>query len=312
MLAFNARPPDPAIVGDRWRELWLERLEGNVDLIETWLEPPGARRLLAARLGLRGLRRDRVPGARGRRLGRRVRRRDLPAARATSSCPRRALVGPWGHQWPQEGRPGPAIGFLQEAVRWWDHWLKGIDNGVMEEPMLRAWMQEAVAPATDYDERPGRWVAEPAWPPADDRQRRSSRSSSTRAALHAQRAAHGRTRALGTAARRPSAWTPAPGARTATRPTCRLDQRRDDALSLSPRQRSARASGSSCSAARTAAAGRRRPAGRRSSSRGCATSRPTARSTLITRGVLNLCHREGHDQPRALDPGERGRRRASR
>ena len=84
------------------------------------------------------------------------------------SCPRRALVGPWGHQWPQEGRPGPAIGFLQEAVRWWDHWLKGIDNGVMDEPMLRAWMQESVAPQTDYAERPGRWVAEPAWPPADD------------------------------------------------------------------------------------------------------------------------------------------------
>ena len=38
--------------------------------------------------------------------------------------------------------PGPAIGFLQECLRWWDHWLKGIDTGIMDEPMLRAWIQE--------------------------------------------------------------------------------------------------------------------------------------------------------------------------
>jgi len=39
--------------------------------------------------------------------------------------------------------PGPQIGFLQEILRWWDYWLKGIDTGVMDEPMLRAWMTEA-------------------------------------------------------------------------------------------------------------------------------------------------------------------------
>ncbi|MHB1836349.1 MAG: CocE/NonD family hydrolase, partial [Solirubrobacteraceae bacterium] len=32
MMAFNVRPTDPAIVGDRWRKMWLERLEGNVYL----------------------------------------------------------------------------------------------------------------------------------------------------------------------------------------------------------------------------------------------------------------------------------------
>jgi hypothetical protein len=35
----------------------------------------------------------------------------------------------------------------------------------MEEPMLRAWMPESVAPKTHYDFRPGRWVAEPQYPP---------------------------------------------------------------------------------------------------------------------------------------------------
>src|SRR6266481_1612413 len=37
MLAYSARPPDPLVVGDRWRELWRQRLEGNPFLIESWL-----------------------------------------------------------------------------------------------------------------------------------------------------------------------------------------------------------------------------------------------------------------------------------
>src|SRR5690606_19221002 len=45
-----------------------------------------------------------------------------------------------------------------------DHWLKGVDTGLMEEPMLRAWMQDSVPPATSYETRPGRWVAERSWP----------------------------------------------------------------------------------------------------------------------------------------------------
>src|SRR5262249_47847258 len=61
--------------------------------------------------------------------------------------------------------PGPQIGFLQEMLRWWDQWLKGIDTGIMDEPMLRAWMTESLAPSSHHEVLPGRWVAEPAWPP---------------------------------------------------------------------------------------------------------------------------------------------------
>ncbi len=34
----------------------------------------------------------------------------------------------------------------------------------MDGPMLRAWMQDSVPPSTSYEDRPGRWVGEPAWP----------------------------------------------------------------------------------------------------------------------------------------------------
>ena len=74
------------------------------------------------------------------------------------------VKGPRGHKYPHDGKPGPAIGFLQEAVRWWDTWLKDIDTGIMDEPMLRVWMQDSVPPTTSYDCRPGRWVAESSWP----------------------------------------------------------------------------------------------------------------------------------------------------
>jgi hypothetical protein len=78
--------------------------------------------------------------------------------------PRKGLIGPWSHILPHWGAPGPEIGYLQEALRWWDHWLKGIDTGIMDEPMLRVWMQHYAAPAPFVAEQPGRWVAETAWP----------------------------------------------------------------------------------------------------------------------------------------------------
>ena len=83
------------------------------------------------------------------------------------TVPRKGLLGPWSHKYPHEGVPGPAIGFLQEVRIWWDRWLKGIENGVEEEPMFRVWMQDSVPPTTSYTERPGRWVAESSWPSPD-------------------------------------------------------------------------------------------------------------------------------------------------
>ena len=79
--------------------------------------------------------------------------------------PAKGLVGPWGHLYPHSGEPGPAIGFLQECLRFWDECLKGRETGVLDEPALRAFMQDwvdpTIAPPAD---RPGRWVAEPVWP----------------------------------------------------------------------------------------------------------------------------------------------------
>ncbi|MEV0736053.1 CocE/NonD family hydrolase [Streptomyces sp. NPDC050549] len=165
MLAFVARPPDPEYAGLIWRDMWLKRLERIDPFIHTWLahqlrddywkhgsicEDYGAIR--AAVLTVGGWHdpyRDTVL-----RLV-----EHLPPERV------RGLIGPWSHQYPDRGLPpGPAIGFLQETLRWWDHWLKGIDTGIMGEPPLRAYVSDSHPPATVYDTLPGRWVGEPAWP----------------------------------------------------------------------------------------------------------------------------------------------------
>jgi predicted acyl esterase len=80
--------------------------------------------------------------------------------------PRRGILGPWGHSWPHAGWPEPSIDGLGLMARWWDRWLKGIDNGVDREPMLAAYLAEPT-PAVEYPERmPGRWWFSEAWPPA--------------------------------------------------------------------------------------------------------------------------------------------------
>ncbi len=70
----------------------------------------------------------------------------------------KVTVGPWAHLYPHEALPTPAVGYLQEALRWWDRWLKGIDNGVMDEPAHRFYMMESVGPVAHLEHRPGRWV----------------------------------------------------------------------------------------------------------------------------------------------------------
>jgi len=163
MFAYNTLPPDPVLVGDAWRDMWLQRLRGSGLWLDTWLrhqrrdeywrhgsvcEDYGA--IACPVYAISGWA-DGYSNAVFRLL-------------THLQVPRKGLIGPWSHKYPHLGVPGPAIGFLQEQLRWWDHWLKGIDTGLMGEPMLRVWMQDSVPPTTRYQHRPGRWVAESQWP----------------------------------------------------------------------------------------------------------------------------------------------------
>jgi putative CocE/NonD family hydrolase len=163
MFAYNASPPDPRFVGDRWREMWIERMEKTPPFVEAWLshqrrdaywkhgsvcEDYSAIEIPVYAIGGWA---DAYNNA-------------VPRLLAGLSGPKKGLIGPWVHDFPETAVPGPAIGFLQESLRWWDYWLKGIETGIMDEPMFRCYLQDSIPPTLDYDERPGRWIAEPSWP----------------------------------------------------------------------------------------------------------------------------------------------------
>jgi predicted acyl esterase len=78
--------------------------------------------------------------------------------------PVKGIVGPWVHQYQHTAVPGPAVGFLQIALRWWDRWLKSIENGAENDPAMRAYMIHSEAPDASVKHRAGHWVSEAVGP----------------------------------------------------------------------------------------------------------------------------------------------------
>ncbi len=125
MWAYSSRAPDPALRPD-WRAMWLERLENEPFLPSVWLrhqrrdaywehgsvcEDFSAIKAKVLAVGGWG---DAYKNAVPQLV------EALPGAKG--------IVGPWVHKYPHFAVPEPRIGFLQEALRWWDRWLKDSDQ----------------------------------------------------------------------------------------------------------------------------------------------------------------------------------------
>ena len=87
-----------------------------------------------------------------------------------TKAPLKAIVGPWNHTFPHDAVPGPQIEWRNEAVRWWDYWLKGRDTGVLQDPKLVIYMQHWHPPDPNLTNVPGEWRREDGWPPRDVRE----------------------------------------------------------------------------------------------------------------------------------------------
>jgi putative CocE/NonD family hydrolase len=300
MQMFNARPPDPAIVGERWRAMWLERLEAERFWPEIWLEHQalddywkhgsvcfdyGA---IECPTWFWGGWADLY--------------RDTPFRLAENlQAPRRVTVGPWAHLYPHEAIPAPAVGFLQEALRWWDHWLKGIDRGVMSEAPLNFYMMEAALPQASSAARAGRWVAEERWPsPGVEMREFALNADASLADEPGERVALS-LRSPQTTGLAAGDWGSfgnpgdVPG-----------DQREDSFGSLefssSPLAERCEILGNSrvileLAADRTEALVAVR----------LIDLAPSGTATCVARGFLNLAHRDGREEPKSLVPGERYR-----
>lgn len=71
--------------------------------------------------------------------------------------PVKAEIGPWEHDWPDNGIPGPNYEWRARAVQWWDHWLKGRDTGLLREPRLLLFQRAGYLPSDTISLLPGRW-----------------------------------------------------------------------------------------------------------------------------------------------------------
>ena len=292
--ANMGRPPDPDVVGEAWREIWLRRLEQAPLAVAEWLKHQHRDQywkhgsvcesyedIECAVYAIGGWA-DSYTNA-------------IPRLMTHLRSPRRALIGPWGHAYPHLAAPGPRMGFLQEATRWWDRWLKQIDNGIDAEPMLKVWVQTSVPPAPAYEERPGGWVDVTSWPPPETRlqtyqlNRNELGDKPGGPTLEIRSPSDlgvnaGEWMALGVGAEMP------------------LDQRPDDGGSLvfdsAPLQESLTIFGAPIATLHLKADAPVAQVAVRLSE-----VFPDGRVARITYGVLNLTHRNSHEAPEAVQPG---------
>lgn len=80
-------------------------------------------------------------------------------------------MGPFGHgplsgdlEYPNGGGIGNAQGGSNSEMRWWEYWLKGVDNGIMSEPPVRVYMMASARKGAVSEKN--RWMQFGDWPPA--------------------------------------------------------------------------------------------------------------------------------------------------
>jgi putative CocE/NonD family hydrolase len=292
MEASNVLPPDPRVFGEGWREEWRRRFEEYEPWTLNWLqhqtyddywkhgslrEDYGA--IEAATMLVTGW----ADGYTNIAL------RGFTALR----CPKRLLAGPWAHASTETSRPGPNIDLVPETARWWDRWLKGIDNGVDRDPPIVVFVRRPTPPAHDLPVLRGEWRFEPGWPL--DRSRDRSLELAT-ASANRPREGPDRLEIRGDVGW--TAWISCAGGLPWGQPQ---DQRPDEAFSLvydwdplddeleilgHPRVH-VRLSSSSPVASLSAK---------------LCDVHPDGTSQLVTRGLLNLTHRESRESPAPLVP----------
>jgi len=162
-IGMNAMPPDPAFRGGAWREEWLARLEATPPWLIEWLRQqhdgpywrqgslaPDHDAIEAAILNVGGWMDSYVDAA--------------LRMQAACTAPSRTIVGNWVHGLPASATPGPNLDELHELVRFFDRWLKRIQNGADAEPPIVWFEREYAEPEPFPETLPGRWRAATAYP----------------------------------------------------------------------------------------------------------------------------------------------------
>jgi predicted acyl esterase len=286
MVAGNALPPVPAVFGPGWREQWEHRVDDAEPWLLRWLEEqvdgpywrhgsvrPDYGRIACPTMIVAGW----ADGYTN------IVFRGFEAL----SCPKRVILGPWGHGSTATALPGPHIDLVPELIRWFRRWLAGEANGVDEEPPIAVFARRSTVPAPDRAEMRGEWRSEATWPPE-------------RLTEHVLRPAGEGTDTIhvrGEVGR--AAWISCAGKLPWGLPD---DQRVDDAFSLTYDWEPLAADLDVMGHPRVRLTVTSPVPVAYVSAKLCDVF-PDGTSALACRGLLNLAHRHGHDTPLALEPG---------
>ena len=297
MLGYNARPPQPEVVGEAWRESWLRRIEETPPFVEDWLSHQRRDAFWKHGSVCESYNAIECPLLMVGGWADAYRSTVLRVLEHYDG-PCKGLIGPWSHHYGFDALPGPSIGFLQECLRWWDQWLKAQETGVMQEPALRAWMQDSVRADAVGDVRPGRWVAEAEWPPAG----RTPATLRLSPGLLGEQAAHA-AETVSIAGTLESGIDSGDWLGFGRPVDTPLDQRAEDGRSLSFDTRPLTETLEILGVPRVRLVVSSDQPNALLAVRLCDVAHDGS-STLVTRGVLNLTHRESDEDPAPLVPGE--------
>jgi putative CocE/NonD family hydrolase len=294
MKVVMAAPPDPLISGEAWRSEWQKRLDATPAIAARWIghqtndaywrQGSVAVDWAAIRCPVY------VIGGLVDSYG-----NEMPRLLANLKVPRKGLYGPWQHGYPSPATPGPALDWAWEEVRWWRHWLLGESTGIMAEPMLRAWMPDATAAQTAPGPLPGHWVGETAWPSPGITPRAFYLGAG---ALSDAPAPAETVRLSGAAVVGLSKVEWVPFAPTELPREQSPDDARSAVFETPPLAAGLEILGAPAFRIRLAAD---RPVAHLAIRLTDVT--PGGQSWLVTYGVLNLTHRDGHQTPAPLEPG---------
>ncbi len=178
MVSMNALPPAESI-GEDYEAVWNEHLDGNEPYQLNWLKNqidgpywrPASLRpnfdSIECPVLIIGAWRD-------------FYRNSALRMYEHLNVPKKLLMGPWGHVFPDWGYPGPSINYMPQMVRWFDHWLKDLDTGMIEEPSFTAFMRESSFTNPDFKGGLGYWSELEKWPLTNMSEKRFFLSAQTK------------------------------------------------------------------------------------------------------------------------------------
>ncbi len=296
MVAMNALPPVPDVYGEGWREEWDRRLETTEPWVLTWLEHQRLDDYWKAGSLFVDYGAIECPTMIVAGWADGYRNNSLRTFERLT-CPKRLVIGPWAHASTDTSIPGPNHDLIPEHVRWWDRWLKGIDNGVDREPPIVLFAQRSTLPAPDRAEVRGEWRYEPTWP-ADRLRPTEWKLVDSLAEPDHPDGGFDELEVRGDVGH--TAWISCAGVMPWGQPD---DQRPDELHSLTytwePLDRELEILGHARLRVRVTSSA---PVSFLSAK--LCDVFPDGTSSLVTRGMLNLAHRESREHPSALTPGE--------